>query len=152
MCTPGIHFPKLKILQSIWLVGGFAASPWLFSQLQTRLSSAGVTVSRPDSQTSKAVADGAIGFYCDHHVSARMSKYMYGVEFLREYDAGDEEHIARQHRLFELPSGPKLLPDAFDCILTRVSLIFCSLMHSYDCSSAGCQSQRIDDVQQEILH
>ncbi|KAF9816655.1 hypothetical protein IEO21_03960 [Rhodonia placenta] len=106
-------------IKSVWLVGGFAASPWLFSQLQERLTPLHVTVSRPDSQTSKAVADGAIGFYCDHHVSARMSKFMYGVEYLREFNSEDEEHVARQHRLFELPSGPKLLPDAFDCILSR---------------------------------
>jgi hypothetical protein len=105
------------------LVGGFAASPWLFNQLQARFKPLNVTVSRPDSQTSKAVADGAIGFYCDHHVSARMSKHSYGVEFLREFDAEDEDHIARQHKLFELPSGPKLLPDAFDCILSRVSFV-----------------------------
>ncbi|KAH9917817.1 uncharacterized protein B0H18DRAFT_853686, partial [Fomitopsis serialis] len=73
----------------------------------------------PTMSPSKAVADGAIGFYCDHHVSARMSKFMYGVEYLREFDPKDEEHAARKHRLFELPSGPKLLPDAFDCILNR---------------------------------
>ncbi|EGN98678.1 hypothetical protein SERLA73DRAFT_107767 [Serpula lacrymans var. lacrymans S7.3] len=107
------------MIKSVWLVGGFAASPWLFSQLQERLSRFHVTVSRPDTQTSKAVADGAIGFYCDHHVSARMSKYMYGVEYLREFDQSDEEHIARKGRLCELPSGPRLLPDAFDCILSR---------------------------------
>ncbi|KAH9944812.1 hypothetical protein B0H21DRAFT_779339 [Amylocystis lapponica] len=106
-------------VKSVWLVGGFAASPWLFSQLQERLAPLHITVSRPDSQTSKAVADGAIGFYCDHHVSARMSKFMYGVEYLRQFDGKDEEHVARKHRLFELPSGPKLLPDAFDCILSR---------------------------------
>jgi len=70
---------------------------------------------------SKAVADGAIGFYCDHHVSARMSKFMYGVEFLREMNPSDPDHVARKERLCELPSGPKLLPDAFDCILSRVS-------------------------------
>ena len=50
-----------------------------------------------------------------------MSKFMYGVEYLRAYDANDTAHVARQHRLFEMPSGPKLLPDAFDCILARVS-------------------------------
>ena len=44
---------------------------------------------------------------------------MYGVEYLREFDANDDEHVQRKHRLFELPSGPKLLPDAFDCILSR---------------------------------
>lgn len=107
------------MIKSVWLVGGFAASPWLFSQLQERLAPLKITVSRPDSQTSKAVADGALGFYCDHHVSARMSKFMYGVEYLREYDPNDPEHHSRKDRLCELPSGPRLLPDAFDCILAR---------------------------------
>lgn len=73
--------------------------------------------------SSKAVADGAIGFYCDHHVSARMSKFMYGVEFLRELDLNNPDHERRKEKLCELPSGPKLLPDAFDCILARVSYI-----------------------------
>ncbi|KAF9445268.1 hypothetical protein P691DRAFT_675969 [Macrolepiota fuliginosa MF-IS2] len=107
------------MIRSVFLVGGYAASPWLFSQLQERLTPYKVVVSRPDTQTSKAVADGAIGFYCDHHVSARMSKFMYGVEFLREMDPRDPDHVARKERLCELPSGPKLLPDAFDCILAR---------------------------------
>ncbi|KAL5525758.1 hypothetical protein ACEPAG_7095 [Sanghuangporus baumii] len=106
-------------VKAVWLVGGFAASPWLFSQLQQRLSPLGVTVNRPDSQTSKAVADGAIGFFCDHHVSARMSRYMYGVEYLREIDVNDQEHITRAGRQLQLPSGPKYLPDAFDCILAK---------------------------------
>ncbi|KZV73010.1 hypothetical protein PENSPDRAFT_323910 [Peniophora sp. CONT] len=107
------------VVKSVWLVGGFANSAWLFTQLQERLSVTGVVVSRPDSATSKAVADGAIGFYCDHHVSARMSKHMYGVEFLREFDDSDPDHVTRRDRMCELPSGPKLLADAFDCILAR---------------------------------
>ncbi|KAL5504173.1 hypothetical protein ACEPAH_8246 [Sanghuangporus vaninii] len=106
-------------VKAVWLVGGFAASPWLFSQLQQRLLPLGVTVNRPDSQTSKAVADGAIGFFCDHHVSARMSRYMYGVEYLREIDVNDQEHVTRAGRQLQLPSGPKYLPDAFDCILAK---------------------------------
>ncbi len=73
------------------------------------------------SKRSKAVADGAIGFYCDHHVSARVAKFMYGVEYLRAFDPKDPGHLARKDRLTELPSGPKLLADAFDCILARVS-------------------------------
>ncbi|EJD06533.1 uncharacterized protein FOMMEDRAFT_76543 [Fomitiporia mediterranea MF3/22] len=107
------------VVKAVWLVGGFAASPWLFTQLQQRLAPLGVTVNRPDSQTSKAVADGAIGFFCDHHVSARMSRYMYGVEYLREIDVNDEEHVTRSGRQLQLPSGPKYLPDAFDCILAK---------------------------------
>ncbi|KAF8440445.1 hypothetical protein L210DRAFT_3612339 [Boletus edulis BED1] len=107
------------MIKSVWLVGGFAASPWLFAQLQERLMPMKITVSRPDNQTSKAVADGALGFYCDHHVSARVSRFMYGVEYLREFDPNEPEHVARKERLCELPSGPQLLPDAFDCILAR---------------------------------
>ncbi|TFK70334.1 hypothetical protein BDN72DRAFT_870392 [Pluteus cervinus] len=107
------------MIKSVFLVGGYAASPWLFQQLQERLAPYGISVSRPDAQTSKAVADGAIGFYCDHYVSARMSRFMYGVEFLRELDPRDPGHMARKDKLCELPSGPKLLPDAFDCILAR---------------------------------
>ncbi len=47
---------------------------------------------------------------------------MYGVEYLRAYNADDPDHVGRKDRLTELPSGPKLLADAFDCILARVSL------------------------------
>ncbi|KAG2130299.1 uncharacterized protein EDB93DRAFT_1255970 [Suillus bovinus] len=107
------------MIKSVWLVGGFAASPWLFSQLQERLAPMNISVSRPDNQTSKAVADGALSFYCDHHVSARMSKFTYGVEYLREYNPNDLEHQSRKGRLCELPSGSRLLPDGFDCILAR---------------------------------
>lgn len=52
---------------------------------------------------------------------------MYGVEYLREYDPNDTEHVARKERLCELPSGPRLLPDAFDCILSRVCCMFSRL-------------------------
>ncbi|KAJ7285065.1 hypothetical protein C8J57DRAFT_1432280 [Mycena rebaudengoi] len=94
--------------QSVWLVGGFAANHWLFNQLQERLAPFHVTINRPDSQTSKAVCDGAVGFYVDHHVSVRMSKFFYGVEYLRAFNPEDEEHVAREGTLY-----------AFDCILAR---------------------------------
>jgi hypothetical protein len=42
------------------------------------------------------------------------------LQYLREYDQHDEDHVSRKDRLRELPSGPKLLLDAFECILTRV--------------------------------
>lgn len=86
---------------------------------------------------SKAVADGAIGFYCDHHVSARVAKFMYGVEFLRELDPSDPDHVARKGRLCELPSGPKLLPDAFDCVLSRVCPPWSSLRPFHSCIMQG---------------
>ena len=108
------------MVKSVWLVGGFAASPWLFTQLQERLEPDGIVVSRPDGQTSKAVANGALGFYFGHYVGTRIARYTYGVEFLREFDPTDPEHRQRQDRFCQLPSGPKLLVDGFDSILARV--------------------------------
>ena len=54
-----------------------------------------------------------------------MSRFMYGVEYLREYDSSNADHEKRRKegRVCELPSGPKLLLDAFDCILARVSTL-----------------------------
>jgi hypothetical protein len=46
-----ISATRLHSCQSVWLVGGFAASPWLFTQLQERLTPMKITVSRPDNQT-----------------------------------------------------------------------------------------------------
>ncbi|KAJ7274319.1 hypothetical protein B0H12DRAFT_1199638 [Mycena haematopus] len=131
-------------IKAVWLVGGFAANHWLFSQLQERLAPYNVTVNRPDSQTSKAVCDGAVGFYVDHHVSVRMSKAFYGVEFLRAFDGEDPEHVSRESTLCELPSGPRLLPDAFDCILrqgikVQESTIF-SRKYSTELTSLGVLS------------
>ena len=82
---------------------------------------------------------------------------MYGVEFLREFDQTDPEHMERHSRLFQLPSGPKLLPDAFDCILARVSSIMEHQPHANPtddiCASfVELESEGVDDVQQEILH
>jgi hypothetical protein len=98
------------------------------------------------------VADGAIGFYCDHHVSARMSKFMYGVEFLRELNPNDPDHVARKERLCELPSGPKLLPDAFDCILARVRFTSTFIKRTRREYFPGSESQGIDCVYKKVLH
>ena len=77
---------------------------------------------------------------------------MYGVEFLRTFDPEDEEHQARKHRLFELPSGPKLLPDAFDCILARVRLDPEIDLMNAEYVRAGCEGQGIDGLQSQVLY
>lgn len=110
------------MVKSVWLVGGFAASPWFLNQLRERLEPDGIIVSRPDDQTSKTVANGALSFYFDHHVGSRISRYTYGVEFLREFDPADLEHRERQTQVIQMASGKSgMLPYAFDCILARVS-------------------------------
>ncbi|KAJ3981519.1 hypothetical protein F5890DRAFT_1575086 [Lentinula detonsa] len=46
-----------KVITTVLLVGGFAASPWI----------------------NKAVSDGGVSFYLDHFVAIRMARYSYGI-------------------------------------------------------------------------
>lgn len=46
-----MHVSEFTYFQAVYLVGGFAASPYLISTLKQRLASTGVTVSVPDAQT-----------------------------------------------------------------------------------------------------
>ncbi|KAF9234834.1 hypothetical protein BU15DRAFT_78667 [Melanogaster broomeanus] len=80
---------------SIFLVGGFAASDWLFSRLQEHIQPLNVNFCRPDSQTNKAVAEGAVAFYLDHKVSARVAKFTYGTRCAIEFNRNDEQHRLR---------------------------------------------------------
>lgn len=80
-----------------------------------------------------------------------MSKCIYGVEFLRQFDPKDPEHVRRKGRLCELPSGPKLLQDAFDCILARVLSIL-NLLASILPFLAGRESKGIHSVLPEVQY
>lgn len=120
------------------LVGGFAASDWLFSQLKSRVNREDLEIYRPDGHvyvdfgeggipvcslsgcSNKAVADGAISFYLDHFVSARISRYAYGVDCYLEYDPTDAEHVRRRAKCITRPSGKINIPEAFDTILPKV--------------------------------
>jgi len=108
-----------EIVSSVFLVGGFSASPWLFSELQAHLLNSGIKFCRPDNHANKAVADGAISFYLDHHVSSRMAKVTYGVECHRPFDASDPQHRARESTAYLLSSGDRRLPHYFDTILNK---------------------------------
>ncbi|KAJ7704328.1 hypothetical protein B0H17DRAFT_1039291 [Mycena rosella] len=86
----------LALVSSVLLVGGFAASEWLYSELKKQMNARGLEVSRPDSHVNKAVADGAVSFYLDHFVSARISKHTHGIECMIRYDVNNSEHRARE--------------------------------------------------------
>ncbi|KAK7029533.1 hypothetical protein VNI00_014410 [Paramarasmius palmivorus] len=106
-------------ISSVFLVGGFAASEWLFSNLQTTLTQMNLALSRPDGFVNKAVADGAVSFYLDHCVSARVSRFTYGVECAVPYDQSNPEHRRRAHTTYVNPSGMRLVPGAFSPILPK---------------------------------
>ncbi|TFK80413.1 hypothetical protein K466DRAFT_532982 [Polyporus arcularius HHB13444] len=106
-------------IKNVFLVGGFAASPWLYNGLQTTLQARGMTLCRPDTHTSKAVSEGAVSFYLDRFVSARVIRTTYGVACNHDYEPNDPEHAARALWKFVRPSGRVVLPNGFSPILTK---------------------------------
>ncbi|EFI28055.1 hypothetical protein CC1G_14081 [Coprinopsis cinerea okayama7 len=102
-------------IHSIFLVGGFAASDYLYTQLDD-LSALGLTVLRPD------IADGALSFYLDHRVVSRVSRFTYGVNCHVPYNPRDEEHQIRSITSWFSASGNRRLPGFFSVILPKVLL------------------------------
>ena len=71
---------------------------------------------------SKAVADGAVSYFLDHFVEARMSKFTYGTKVNVLYDPEVSEHLTRSSTIFTDLDGARRLPGAFSEILQKVSL------------------------------
>ncbi|KAF8058639.1 hypothetical protein FPV67DRAFT_511804 [Lyophyllum atratum] len=108
-----------KNISSIFLVGGFAASDWLFTQLKDSLEPMGINFCRPDSHVNKAVADGGVSFYVDHLVTARVAKHAYGIDVNAEYDPINAEHIRRYSSVWRAADGIDLVPSSFSIILPK---------------------------------
>ncbi|KAG6370170.1 hypothetical protein JVT61DRAFT_12317 [Boletus reticuloceps] len=111
---------KLQIqIKHVFLVGGYAASDFLYRRLQLHPAFSEVQLCRPSSQVNKAVADGAVSSYVAPLVTSRASKYTYGVACIREYDQSLPDHRERYHTQFTILSGITVLPNAFKSILER---------------------------------
>lgn len=134
-------------MQMALLVGGFAASPWLFSNLQAALSQMGVSIARPDRHTcvnappyvqigvsdvnsgditlrrSKAVAEGAVSYFLTQWVSYRIARLTYGTSMRVRYDPSNSEHTQRSRLAFRDLSGGQVLPGGFDVLLAKASRI-----------------------------
>ncbi|KAF7362767.1 hypothetical protein MVEN_00626400 [Mycena venus] len=82
-------------VSSVFLVGGFAANDWLFSEIKSRLQPLKLDVTRPDAHLNKAVADGAVSFYVDHYVSVRVARFTYGMQISEPYNPNNVEHATR---------------------------------------------------------
>jgi len=108
-----------KPISHVILVGGFAASDWLFTQVQAKLAPYGLTFFRPDNHVSKAVADGAVAMYLDHFVRTRVSKVTYGSFASIPFDPSDPEHRQRAANSSVSISGSRCLDGRFDVILPR---------------------------------
>ncbi|KAG2153166.1 hypothetical protein DEU56DRAFT_868614 [Suillus clintonianus] len=112
-----------KTISTVFLVGGFAASEWLFLRLQNHLRPLELSFCRPDSHTGKAVADGAVAFFLDHRVSARVAKFTYGTRCATQFDRNDPQHKLRASMAVPRPSGRTVLPNAFSAVLTKGTVV-----------------------------
>jgi len=106
-------------IKHAFLVGGYAASDFLYRSLQLHPAFSEVHLCRPSSHVNKAVADGAVSSYIAPLVFSRTSKYTYGVECVRVYDRSLPDHREREHTQFTALSGGTVLPNAFLSILKR---------------------------------
>ncbi|KAJ7652890.1 hypothetical protein B0H17DRAFT_1101242 [Mycena rosella] len=106
-------------ISSVFLVGGFAANDWLFSELKSRLAPLRLDLVRPDTHVNKAVADGAVSFHIDHYVSVRVARFTYGVVISEEYNKDKREHADRGAKRFRGLNGQELIPNSFNAILRR---------------------------------
>jgi len=107
-------------IMTIFLVGGFAASDYLFSKLQLYLHHLGVELCRPDGHVNKAVADGAISYYIDHYVTARVARWTYGLVVREAYDETNQQHLSRAHAVVTQLSGKLVVRGCFQVILSKV--------------------------------
>ncbi|KAG1734623.1 hypothetical protein EDB19DRAFT_1638867 [Suillus lakei] len=136
-------------INMVCLVGGFAASDWLFAKLHEYFLPLGINFCRPDAHANKAVADGAVSFYIDHLVSSRVARATYGIECITPYNSQDREHLSRQHKSIIDVSGGTFIPDYFQSILlkgTQVSELreFRKSFYITRTSLAACKSASTD--------
>jgi len=108
-----------KTISHVVLVGGFAASDWLFTKVYELLTPLGLNIFRPENQVCKAVSDGAISFYLDHLVGTRVSKVTYGSFGNILYDPRDSGHRSRSHEAYTCVSGNERIHDFFGIILPK---------------------------------
>ncbi|KAJ3575398.1 hypothetical protein NP233_g1120 [Leucocoprinus birnbaumii] len=110
----------LKEVTTIYLVGGFAGSDYLFSQVQERLESLGLRVYRPDAYLNKAVADGAIVGLLRPKVRTRIAKYSYGVRSTVPYIPHKKSHLERSSQCVKFLGGDPGLSGSFGLLLEKV--------------------------------
>jgi len=128
----------------VFLVGGFAASNYLFSKLQASLQTLGLNLSRPDrhqyvsikfqnlsssqSSRNKAVSEGAVSFHLNHLVSVRVAKWTYGTRVAVNFNESNPEHQQRINSIDADPSGTLAVPNYWSSILRKVCKSYLSCL------------------------
>ncbi|KAJ3574827.1 hypothetical protein NP233_g1509 [Leucocoprinus birnbaumii] len=108
-----------KRISSVFLVGGFSASDFLFRRVKESLEPHGLQVFRPDAQVNKVVADGSVSFVLDHPVRARVTRRAFGTSVCVPFQPLNAEHKKRRWQCIEMYSGDLAIPDGFSVILPK---------------------------------
>ncbi|KAJ6510553.1 hypothetical protein C8R45DRAFT_858499 [Mycena sanguinolenta] len=106
-----------RLADKVILVGGLASSPYMFSKLVAWGKEFGISVSRPDGPTTKAVANGALAWHLDSSVGARIAKYHYGISVKVSFKPDNPEHSG--HPTFTDLSGVKCISGAWSSIVKK---------------------------------
>ncbi|KAF8552723.1 hypothetical protein OG21DRAFT_1511130 [Imleria badia] len=101
-----------------FLIGGFGASDWFWSQLQAYFKSQGIGLSRP-SRVHKAVPDGALSFFLDNLVKSRVARATYGTTYADIVDTSNPEHVSRKATWCPSATGLLMVPNGFQGILRK---------------------------------
>lgn len=104
---------------SVWIVGGFGSSPWLFKRMKEVLGDKDFSLCQPDSNLAKAVADGAVRHYLFGSVTARISRASYGTVCGTTFNPFDPDHIKRLDLLRPSPTGGHIIGPVFSCIANK---------------------------------
>ncbi|KAN0081574.1 hypothetical protein V8E55_009198 [Tylopilus felleus] len=125
--------------QYAFLVGGYAASDFLYRSLQLHPAFSEVQVRRPSSSVNKAVADGAVSSYIDPLVTSRTSRFTYGTKYRRE------------HTQLTSLSGATMLPNAFASILQKGVEVSERQEFRHSFSKEGSSRSQLANVKVSIL-
>ncbi|KAL1700707.1 hypothetical protein EV121DRAFT_213598 [Schizophyllum commune] len=143
--TQAVHRQRREASLSgplVFLVGGFAASSYLYTELQANLAPLGMQVFRPDNHTrvlmNKAVAEGGVLYVLDHRVSARVARFTYGICGVARYAQANPEHARRYHKSFIDAEGER------GTLVTESQEFKNSFMRSYSSPSEVSSSQDTD--------
>ncbi|KAJ7912524.1 hypothetical protein B0H13DRAFT_2232477 [Mycena leptocephala] len=108
-----------QLADKVILVGGLASSPYMFSKLVAWGKEFGISVSRPDGPTTKAVANGALAWHLDSSVGARIAKCHYGIPIRVPFKESNSEHCEKGRRKALGIEGEWYVHDAWSGIVKK---------------------------------
>ncbi|KDQ57912.1 hypothetical protein JAAARDRAFT_193396 [Jaapia argillacea MUCL 33604] len=126
-----------RLADKVILVGGLASSPYVYSTLVKWGDEYGISVSRPDGPTTKAVANGALAWYVDNSVGARVSKYEYGTDAGILFDEKCKDSKGRSP--YTSPDGIARVANAWNVILPKDTRVESTkeFVRNFDVQSTG---------------